>query len=430
MLDSLPHSKDAEEILLSAILFWPSHAPSIFSTVPDEHFYDQSNLILYKTLRAMQAEDVPLEQPALQERLKRTNRLEKVGGVIKLMEINNSIPVASTLPHYKKLLQGAFQQRTLLKVFQEAESTARTPENVDEWISDVIQKVLEVAQDKEQKPMRDWKELCNSALDRYQEMAQNGGIPGHSTSIPKLDECTGGLQMKKLWVIGGGTGDGKSALAEQLILHNAERGVKCGIYALEMDEDETTDRAFALKGAPADVFRRGIRNREEVKKLVEIGAAIQNLPIIVKDVSGIKLGSLLSDIRAMANKGVKLFMVDYGQLIESDGSEKSREAEVAKVSRNLKNLAKRLDICVMLLSQLNDDGKLRESRALGMDADVVLTISTPTKKERIDGQFIETRDNTRRTLFLGKVRKGMRDVAIPCRFHGSEYRFEEIVVRA
>jgi replicative DNA helicase len=430
MLDSLPHSKEAEEILLSAILFWPVNAPTIFSSVPDEHFYDQSNLILYKTLRAMQSEDVPLESGALQERLKRTRRFEKIGGAVKLFEINNHIPVAQTLPHYKKVLQGAFQQRTLLKVFEDAQKTATSPENVEEWLSGVIQKVLEVAQDKEQKPMRDWKELCNAALDRYQDMAKNGGLPGHSTGISKLDECTGGLQMRKLWVLGGGTGDGKSALAEQIIIHNAERGVKCGIYALEMDEDETTDRAFALKGAPPDVFRRGIGSREEIRKLVEIGASIQNLPIIVKDVSGIKLGALLSDIRAMANKGVKLFMVDYGQLIESDGSEKSREAEVARVSRSLKNLSKRLDICIMLLSQLNDDGKLRESRALGMDADVVLTISTPTKKEKIDGQYVETRDNSRRTLFLGKVRKGMRDVPIPCRFHGSQYRFEEIEIRA
>lgn len=426
MLVSLPHSKDAEETILSAILFWPLMAPSIFAQVPDEHFYDQSNLTLYKTLRAMQDEDVPLELPALTERLQRTRRLEKVGGPLKLSEIGNHLPVAATLPHYRQQLTETHQQRSLLTLFSKAQDSAANPENVQEWLSEVIQGVLEVAQDKSQKPMRGWKELTNCALDRYQEMAKQGGMPGYSTGISKLDDATGGLQMKKLWVIGGGTGDGKSALGEQFILHNAKRGVHCGIYSLEMDEDEMVDRAFAMEGAPPDVFRRGITNKNEVKTLVNIGSYMQNLPITVKDVSGIKIGALLSDIRAMANRGVKIFMVDYGQLIESEAGRRSREEEVARVSRSLKNLTKSLDVCIMLLSQLNDDGKLRESRALGMDADVVLTISTPTKKEKQDGQWIETRDNAKRILFLGKARKGKRDVPIPCYFHGERYTFQQI----
>lgn len=430
MLDSkLPCSPEAEETILSSILFWPNSAPSIFASVPEEHFYDPSNLVLYKTLKAMQADEVPLEIPALTERLTRNKRLAQIGVPLRISQIQNCLPQASTLPHYKQQLTEKYQQRQLLSIFEKAKESASSPENVQEWLSGVIQGVLEVAQDKSQKPMRDWKELCHCALDRYQEMAKNGGIPGFTTGLSPLDDATGGLQLKKLWVIGGGTSDGKSALAQQFIEHNAKRGVKCGIYSLEMDEDEIADRAFARNGAPPDVFRRGIKTREEARTTVEVGALIKDLPIIVKDVSGIKIGALLSDIRAMANKGVQLFMVDYGQLIESDGNKRSREEEVARMSRSLKNLAKNINVCIMLLSQLNDDGKLRESRALGMDADVVLTISTPTKKEKIEGVWQETRDNTRRTLFLGKARKGKRDVPIPCLFQGEKYTFKETGLR-
>jgi len=143
----------------------------------------------------------------------------------------------------------------------------------------------------------------------------------------------------------------------------------------------------------------------------------------VRDVSGMKLGAMLSDMRLLKRRfGIEVFIIDYGQLVRPDSKGHTRESEVAIMSSSLKGAAKTLDATVILLSQLNDDGKLRESRSLGFDADIVLTLSVP-ESEETEGE----KDETRRMLFFGKNRDGARGITISYRFNGPTFTFTEEV---
>lgn len=426
-MTELPSSPEAEESILAMIIFWPDKAHQVYAVVPDDFFYHPMRLLLYGVLRDMLDAEDPLEPASITIKLRKMGKLDAVGGPGEVSRLCAIMPASGALTHYRNELEDCWRQRKVWTACDRAIKSVHSPNMpVGEWLAGITSDILEASQDRSQKPVRTWKSLCEKSLERYEALARTGGsIPGWPTGIEKLDILTGGMQRGKLWVAGGGTSDGKSALGQQAIIHAAERGAKSAIYSLEMGDEEIVDRGLAMKGVSQEMQRRGPKNREEARTAKDVVEAIRDLPIFPVDVSGIKLGALLNDIRKMTAQGVELFMIDYGQLIESESSKRSREEEVARVSRSLKNIAKTLNIFVLLLSQLNDDGKLRESRALGMDADVVLTISTPTRKEKIEGQWQELRDNTRRIIFVGKVRNGQRDVPIPCKFHGERYTFEQ-----
>lgn len=264
-------------------------------------------------------------------------------------------------------------------------------------------------------------QLVAEALDRYQQaMNLNGQLPGISTGFYRLDDLTGGFIPKNLWVIGGSTSDGKSAFTLQMLASSASRGEPVCLYTFEMPDDEEVDRLFAhYSSTSSQSFRRGKFTGEQFKAITRTSKALLNLPLYIRDVDGKKLSSLIADMRLMKRRHkIKVFAIDYLQLVSPDQRGHNREAEVAEISRRLKGLAKNMGVTILVLSQLNDDGRLRESRAIGMDGDVVLTISVPVREDKEP-------DDTRRTLYLSKNRNGERHKVIHFAFNGATFTFKE-----
>ena len=165
-------------------------------------------------------------------------------------------------------------------------------------------------------------------------------------------------------------------------------------------------------------FKRGFTDRDEIDRCGKATRELRKLPLTIRDVSGMKLAPLLAEIRQLAARGIKHISVDYAQLVEGDGKSRSREEEVAKVSRSLKASAKRNKVSIDLLSQLNDDGKIRESRAIGFDADVVLLLHKNKPKGAAEYQ---------RSIYCAKNRGGKRDWSVPVQFRGEFYQFSNAI---
>ncbi len=426
---SLPYSPDAETAILQHCFYCPADVGEVLLQIPDGAFYHPGNRLLYESIGHMVGEGVPIEHLSASNWLTEQGLIDKVGGIGELAEVSGSVGAANWR-YYRDILMDKWKAREIISMATEAIQQAyQQPAEgtVDDWIGNLTERILALSIDRQQKRLRTFEQLMGAAVDRYEESSKRGGaLPGLATGFPGLDHITGGKQPGQLWVIGGGTSDGKSAYAQQTALFIASQGHPVGLYTLEMPDDEVVDRFFAMHAKiPSDLFKRGIERRDHWTQLTRSFGEMRHYPLHIRDVSGIKLSPLVADMRLLAKRGVKHFVVDYGQLIESEGKSRSREEEVARISRTMKATAKQLRVSIDLLSQLNDDGKLRESRAIGFDADVVATLSCPISKEKKDGEWIETRQEEKRILFVGKNRNGKRSVAFPMRFDGPTFTFTE-----
>lgn len=426
---SMPHAPDAEVAVLQHCFARPDEAGEVLSQIPDGAFYNAGNRLFYESIGHMVGEGVPIEYEAATDWLQSQGVLDRVGGRGAVAEIANDVGPANWT-YYRDLMLDKWKAREVIGMCAEATAAAHAQPadgNVDDWIGTLTERILALSVDRQQRRERPFYKLVDEAMDRYEEAVKRGGqIPGISTGFPGLDHITGGKQPGQLWVIGGGTSDGKSAFAQQCALSMAGAGTPVAIFTLEMPDEEVVDRFFAMHAkVDSALFKRGFHRRDQIADCVKAQHELRAMPVTIRDVSGIKLSPLVADIRILAKRGVKHFVVDYGQLIEGELRNRSREEEVARVSRNLKAAAKQLRVSIDLLSQLNDDGKLRESRAVGFDADVVATLSCPVKKEKIQGEWVETRIEDKRILFVGKNRNGKRSVSFSLRFNGPTFTFTE-----
>lgn len=426
---SLPYSPDAERAVLEHCFSRPNDVGDVLTQIPDGAFYHAGNRLLYESIGHMVGDGCPIEYRAASQWLQERGLLDKVGGAGEFSAIALSVGVANW-GHYRDILLDKWKAREIIEACTDAMlKTYEQPANgsVDDWLGELTDRIVNLSQDRQQRKGRSMRVLVEAAMERFEAALRRGGaLPGISTGFPGLDRVTCGKLPGQLWVIGGGTSDGKSAYAQQVALFIAEAGIPVAIYTLEMSDDDVIDRCFAMhSGVDSTVFRQGAMNPFELKKTKESVAVLSKLPLTIRDVSGIKLAALVADMRLLAKKGVRHFVVDYGQLIESEARSRSREEEVARISRTLKATAKQLQVSIDLLSQLNDDGKLRESRAIGFDADVVLTISCPIIKEKRDGEWIETRQEDKRIVMVGKNRNGKRGTPFQMKFNGATFTFIE-----
>jgi replicative DNA helicase len=246
--------------------------------------------------------------------------------------------------------------------------------------------------------------------------------------FPSLDRQTGGMMPGEVIVIAGGISDAKSAFSENLSHAAVVRGRPTAIYTFEMSDDKLTDRFICIDAQiPNTSTKRGLLTQEESRKLAQATTRLMKYPLYIRDVSGMKLSALLGDMRTLKRRyKIEVFVIDYTQLIEPDKKGHTRESEVAEFSRKLKAASKNLGATVILLSQLNDQGKLRESRAIGADGDIVLTLSVPDKPEdEWENPEVPEKDETRRDLRISKNRDGIRGSTIKFHFHGATFTFTE-----
>ncbi len=185
-----------------------------------------------------------------------------------------------------------------------------------------------------------------------------------------MDKKSDGLHKGELIVLAAPPSCGKTALAVNIAVHNAFAGVSVGILSAEMRPVQLVIRSVCSESRVN--FRR--ISECDVPKMISVVGRMSQSPIHIEQVSGYTIGKVTACARRMKHsQGIQLLVLDYIQLIAGTGD--NREQQIASVGRGMKAIASELEIPVIALSQLNDEGRLRESRAIGMDADSVWVIS-------------------------------------------------------
>lgn len=223
-------------------------------------------------------------------------------------------------------------------------------------------------------PMR---RLVGDAVTRYTFLQKNQDAPNLMTGFKTFDTETGGLKKGNFIVVSAQTNVGKSSFTLNIVNSVVVRGEGVALFTLEMTEEEITDLLFSMNGnINRNVFNTGRFSDSDTNMIMAKSAEIAKMKLWVFDDPYHSAARIReSCVSLCAQQDIRLVVVDYAQLVDTTGDRDSREQQVAGISRALKALAKECNVPVIAVSQLNDEGKLRESRAIGHDAHTVIALA-------------------------------------------------------
>jgi len=383
-----PYSMEAEQGVLGCVLLDSSCAVTCIERIKHqgEEFYDLRNKTIYTSLIELYDDQIPIDLINLQERLKLWNQLESVGGIQYLSALSDVVPSAANLPSYIDILLEKYALRRMIRVCTEGVAFCwdlKVP--FETALAQIENNVIAVSEATVEQVDFSMHTLVTQALNTIEDIHTNQGVlTGLATGFPDLDKILGGLQAGEMIVMAGRPSTGKTALAMNIVEHVAAvNHLPVGVMSLEM-----TAKALVLRMLCSRA-RVNIRNvtggflaEVDFPKLTQAAGMLHDAPIYIDDTGGLSIVQIRAKLRRMKQKhDIKLGVVDYMQLANSPGAH-SREQEVSKISTGLKNLAKELNIPMLVLCQMNRSveyeknrrprlADLRESGTIEQDADVV-----------------------------------------------------------
>ncbi len=383
-----PYNKEAEESVLGAILISKDAANVVLDKLSAEDFYVPAHQSIYEAVQVLYNSNQPIDAVTLTDQLRRQSELERIGGVRFVTELMDAVPVASRVEYYADIVEEASLRRRLMAAGGQVTDWAyQVDEEIDTVVDEAEQAVLRVAERKIGDGLIAVSEHIDAAIEKIEELGANTSeITGLATGFRDLDRKLSGLQESNLVVIAARPAMGKSALAMNIAANVSTRGGVVAIFSMEMGKEEIIQRLLCSVGRVDSMkLRAGQLDPREWQNVVRAAGKLFEAPIYVDDASNITLTDIRAKCRRLRRqKGLDLVVVDYLQLMQGRGRE-NRQQEIAEISRNLKTLARELDVPIIAVSQLNRSlegredkrprlGDLRESGAIEQDADVVMFI--------------------------------------------------------
>ena len=420
-----PHSTEAEEAVIGSMFFDPAQVmPLVQRSLQVDDFHGFAQRTIYDACLGVWATTGGLDQVLAAAALRKMNRLDAVGGGAYVSHLAGHIPTASNAASYIDLVREKAGLRRIWSVCQKAHSAAGEPGADLAELSGEMCRLVESLSTDHSAGAKSMSEHVDAALERYENAHANRGTRPAGVmpiGISALEgQIGGGLYPPDLIVTAAATSGGKTALAMQIALTSAlEANAQVLIASYEMSAERLTDRLISQAASvPASLLRNGMFTADQFHRLKSGTSKLRAAGIHLRDkISHWTMDDVTAEARAIkARYGLHMVVVDYIQLaaprVVARGKQQTREREVAEMSRSLKALAKELHVPVIALSQLTD-GKLRESRAIGHDADIVLIIQDDPKG----------RDD-HREIHIDKNRDGgPRDVGVDVFWNGPLMRF-------
>lgn len=227
--------------------------------------------------------------------------------------------------------------------------------------------------------------IAQNAIARYEWMVANRGKLGVPTGIPKLDDISGGWKRGHTIVIAGATGGGKTTLALHCICAAIEAGIGVALFSLEMDRDEIFDLLMSRRcRIKRDKFNTGGFSEYDIQLIGKQLPSMMDLPLYIEDSSLTSADQIKARTMQLKSDGnIGLVVVDYIQFVNPSLTKDNREQQVAQISHTLRTVARETQIPMIVLSQLNDEGKLRESRVIAHNANIVMTVEIDSDDVKI-----------------------------------------------
>ncbi|MGH8911710.1 MAG: replicative DNA helicase, partial [Acidimicrobiia bacterium] len=359
-----PHSREAEESVLGAVLLSLEAANEVMDRLAADDFYVPAHQSIYEAMRRLYDANQAIDAVTLSEELRRAGELEKVGGVAYLTRLVDVVPVTSNVENYARIVEENARRRDLIRAGGTVTSIAF---DLDDEIHSVMdraeQTVLGVAEKRASQSLLEVGPLFSEVLEQIELLESQGSeITGLATGFRDLDKKLAGLQDANLVIIAARPAMGKSALMLNIATNAASQGKPIALFSLEMSKEELVQRILSSVGRVDSMKLRSGQLGPLWQRVVDAASRMYRAPIFIDDSPVVTVTDIRAKCRRLKRKsGLALVVVDYLQLMQGSNRE-NRQQEIAEISRNLKNLARELDVPVIGLSQLNRSLEAREDK--------------------------------------------------------------------
>jgi replicative DNA helicase len=411
----LPSNVEAERSILGAILLDNAVCNQAIELMRRDDFFLDSHRRIFDKMVALTERLMPIDLITLGDELRRAGEFEQIGGATYIASLIDGVPRTDTIEPYAKLVKAKSMLRKLITASNQISALAFEEEDdADVIIDKAEQMIFQIAEDRVRQGFQRVGDVARRRLEQIEQMAGRPEmITGVPTGFTDFDRMTSGLQRQELIVIAARPSMGKTALALNMAQYAAKSQYVVGIFSLEMSAEQLVSRLLCSEArVDAHRLRTGYLNREEWARLADALRRLVETKVFIDDTAGVGVMEMRAKCRRLkAEHGLDLLIIDYLQLMAGRGRIESRQQEVSQISRDLKGLAKELDVPVIALSQLSRAPEtrsdhepqlsdLRESGAIEQDSDVVCFIY----REEL---YNETEENQGKAdLFIRKQRNG------------------------
>ncbi|MBR4722583.1 MAG: replicative DNA helicase [Muribaculaceae bacterium] len=390
-----PHDKDLEEAVLGALMLEKDAYSTVCDLLKPDSFYEPANKKIYEAIQALGAAQQPIDMLTVVERLRSDGTLDEVGGPVFISELTSRVASGAHIEYHARIVAQKYIARELIRFASSVESRA-FDDSLD--IDDVLQgaegELFEISQRNLKKDVTHINPVIQQAIKKIQDASNQSGLSGLESGYHEIDKVTSGWQNSDLIIIAARPAMGKTAFVLSMAKNMAvEYNTRVAIFSLEMSELQLVNRLIMNTcEITGDKIKSGQLTTPEWNILLQRVSALTTAPIYIDDTPSLSVLELRTKARRLVREhGIQMIIIDYLQLMNATGMTfGSREQEVSKISRSLKQLAKELNIPIIALSQLNrsvesrtDNNRrpqlsdLRESGAIEQDADIVCFINRP-----------------------------------------------------
>ena len=437
-----PQAIDIEQLVLGALMIDKDAFSMVSEILRPESFYDPRHQKIYTAIQTLSMEEHPVDLATVTQELMHEGTIDAVGGPAYVMELTAHVASSAHIEYHAHILAQKFLARQLIHYASVIETKAFDDTvDVDELMQEAEGSLFEISQKNMKQDYTQIDPVIVEATEILQRAAQNTtGLTGIPTGYTALDDMTSGWQPSDLVIIAGRPAMGKTSFALSLARNIAvDYREPIAFFSLEMSNVQLVNRLISnVCEISGKKIQNGQLDQLEWDRFDKNLRKLTGSPVYVDDTPSLSIFELRTKARRLVReKGVKIIMIDYLQLMNASGMKVgSRQEEVSTISRSLKGLAKELNVPILALSQLNRgvegregaEGKrpqlsdLRESGAIEQDADMVLFVHRP-EYYRI---FEDEKGNDLRgmaQIIIAKHRKGSTGDVI-LRFRGEYTRFD------
>jgi len=390
-----PQALELEEAVLGAMLIDKKGVDEVIDLIQPEAFYKTAHQTIFEAIFQLFQDSQPIDLLTVSSELRKKGKLESIGGEFYLVQLSQRVASSAHIEFHARIILQKFIQRSLIKISNEIiESAYKESTDVFDLLDEAESKLYDVTQGNIKKSSESAQNLVLEAKKKIEEISKREGLSGISTGFEKLDKLTSGWQPSDLIIIAARPGMGKTALTLSMARNIAVmKQIPVAFFSLEMSSIQLITRLISAEtGLSSEKLRTGKLADHEWQQLNVKVTDLEKAPLFIDDTPSLSIFDLRAKARRLSSQHkIKLIIVDYLQLMTAGTSTKTgnREQEISTISRNLKALAKELDIPVIALSQLSRAvetrggtkrpmlSDLRESGAIEQDADIVSFIYRP-----------------------------------------------------
>jgi replicative DNA helicase len=439
-----PQAVDLEEVVLGAMMIDKKGVDEVIDILHPDVFYKDAHRHIYEAIFNLFESSEPVDLLTVSAKLRKEGRLDQIGGDFYLIKLTQKVASSAHIEFHARIILQKYIQRSLIKISSEIiEEAYSEGTDVFDLLDNAEAKLYEVTQGNLKRSAETAQNLVIQAKKKIEEIANKEGLSGIPSGFDKVDKLTSGWQPSDLIIIAARPGMGKTALTLSMARNIAvNSNIPVAFFSLEMSSVQLITRLISSEtGLSSEKLRTGRLEKHEWEQLNVKVKALEKAPLFIDDTPSLSIFDLRAKARRLASQHkIRLIVLDYLQLMTAGGSQKggNREQEISTISRNLKALAKELNVPVIALSQLSRAvetrggskrpilSDLRESGAIEQDADIVSFIYRP-EYYKIDEWDDEERTPTQgqAEFIVAKHRNGGLD-NIRLKFIGQLGKFDNL----